>query len=149
MNPSDIGKPLIILLVEDSPGDVRLTREAFKDGRIPTDLHSVADGVEALTFLRHEGEHAVAPRPDIILLDLNMPRMDGRQLLAEIKVDPNLMSIPVLILTTSDAESDINRCYSLQANCYITKPVSLDRFMKIIRMIGDFWLTVVKLPVRG
>ena len=135
-----------ILLVEDNPGDVRLTQEAFKEGRIVNGLHVVMDGVEAMAFLQREGEYADAPRPDIILLDLNLPKKDGREVLAEIKDDDKLKSIPVIILTTSDAEEDIIRTYNHHANCYITKPVDLEQLINVVRSIEDFWLTVVKLP---
>jgi chemotaxis family two-component system response regulator Rcp1 len=135
-----------ILLVEDNPGDVRLTREALKESKIRNNLSIVRDGVEAMAFLRREGEYANAPRPDIILLDLNLPRKDGREVLSEIKEDDNLRRIPVVILTTSDDEHDILESYNLHANCYITKPVDLNRFVTIIKNIEDFWLTIVRLP---
>ena len=138
--------PIRILLVEDSPGDVRLTVEALKDGKVRNDLSVVGDGVEALAFLQREGKYADAPRPDLILLDLNLPRMDGRELLAIIKQDENLKRIPVVVLTTSEAEVDVLRVYDLNANCYITKPVDLDKFITVIKAIEDFWLTIVKLP---
>ena len=138
--------PIRILLVEDSPGDVRLTVEALKDGKVRNDLSVVGDGVEALAFLQREGKYADAPRPDLILLDLNLPRMDGRELLAIIKQDENLKRIPVVVLTTSEAEVDVLRGYDLNANCYITKPVDLDKFITVIKAIEDFWLTIVKLP---
>lgn len=140
------GKLIEILLVEDNPGDVRLTREALKEGKVRNNLHVASDGVEALAFLRREGHGADAPRPDLILLDLNLPRMDGRELLEEIKQDDALRSIPVVILTTSRDEEDILRTYDLHANCYITKPVDLDQFISVVRSIEDFWLTIVKLP---
>jgi two-component system, chemotaxis family, response regulator Rcp1 len=146
MHSLDAVAPIEILLVEDNPGDVRLTREALKDGRVHHHLHVVADGVEALAFLRATGVHGDAPRPDLILLDLNIPKMDGRQVLAEIKVDPDLVRIPVVVLTTSKAEEDIARSYDLHANCYINKPVDLDQFMTVVKAIEDFWLTVVRLP---
>jgi chemotaxis family two-component system response regulator Rcp1 len=135
-----------VLLVEDSPGDVRLTQEAFRDANMSIQLHVAADGVEAMAFLRHEGAHADAPRPDLILLDLNLPRMDGREVLALIKGDGNLKTIPTVILTTSESEADIVRSYQLQANCYLSKPVQLDAFEKLVGSINDFWLTKVKLP---
>jgi chemotaxis family two-component system response regulator Rcp1 len=138
---------ITILLAEDSPGDVRLTKEALKESKMLNALHVVPDGVEALAFLRREGEYADAPRPDLILLDLNMPRRDGREVLAEIKGDEDLARIPVVILTTSEAEQDILRSYDLGANCYVTKPVDLDQFLKVIASIQDFWLSRVKLPV--
>jgi chemotaxis family two-component system response regulator Rcp1 len=138
-----------VLLVEDSPGDVRLTREAFKDAKVHIRLHVASDGQEAMSFLKRESEHANAPRPDLILLDLNLPRKDGREVLAEIKEDPALKTIPVVILTTSASEEDILRSYQLHANCYITKPVGLDGFLKVVQSIDNFWLSVVKLPREG
>lgn len=135
-----------ILLVEDNPGDVRLTQEVLKDGRVRNNMSVVMDGVDAISFLQQTGEYADAPRPDIILLDLNLPKKDGREVLAEIKADPDLKNIPVVVLTTSSAEQDVFRSYDLHANCYITKPVDLDQFIKVIRSIEDFWLTIVKLP---
>jgi len=135
-----------VLLVEDSPGDVRLTKEAFKDAKVHVNLHVAADGTAAMAFLERHGEHANAPRPDLILLDLNLPKKGGREVLAEIKESPTLKSIPVVILTTSEAEADILQSYQLHANCYITKPVGLDGFLKVVRSIDDFWLSVVKLP---
>jgi chemotaxis family two-component system response regulator Rcp1 len=135
-----------VLLVEDSPGDVRLTREAFKDAKVHINLHVAMDGAQAMTFLERTGEYADAPRPDLILLDLNLPKKDGREVLAEIKESPTLMSIPVVILTTSASEADILRSYRLHANCYITKPVGLDGFLNVVRSIDSFWLSVVKLP---
>jgi CheY-like chemotaxis protein len=138
-----------VLLVEDSPGDVRLTREAFKDAKVHINLHVVSDGIEAMAFLRREGAFAAVPRPDMILLDLNLPRKDGREVLAEIKESSALKSIPVVILTTSASEEDILRSYQLHANCYVTKPVGLEGFMKVVRSIDNFWLSVVKLPNQG
>jgi len=135
-----------ILLVEDSPGDVRLTREAFRDSNGSIRLHVVTDGVEAMAFLRKEGVHAGARRPDIILLDLNLPRMDGREVLAHIKQDDDLKSIPTVILTTSEAEADIANSYVLNANCYLAKPVQLAAFESLVRSINDFWLTKARLP---
>jgi len=135
-----------VLLVEDSPGDVRLTQEAFRDANRSIHLHVAGDGVEAMAFLRREGAYRDAPRPDLILLDLNLPKMDGRQVLAHIKEDGNLKTIPTVILTTSDAEVDIVKSYQLQANCYLTKPVQLDAFESLVKSINDFWLTKVKLP---
>ena len=135
-----------ILLVEDNPGDVRLTQEALKESKIRNNLSVVRDGVEAMAFLHNEGSYANAPRPDIILLDLNLPRKDGREVLSEIKQDETLKKIPVVILTTSDDEHDILQSYNLHANCYITKPVDLGRFVTIIKNIEDFWLTIVRLP---
>jgi len=135
-----------VLLIEDSPGDVRLTLEAFRDAGIAVHLHVANDGVDAMAFLRHEGAHADAPRPDFILLDLNLPKMDGREVLARIKSDENLKTIPTVVLTTSDAAADIANSYQLQANCYLTKPVQLDEFEALVRNISDFWLRKVKLP---
>jgi chemotaxis family two-component system response regulator Rcp1 len=142
-------KPIEILLVEDNPGDVRLTQEALKENKIRNTLHVAVDGVEAMAFLRREGKHARSPRPDLILLDLNLPKKDGREVLAEIKTDEDLKRIPVVILTTSSAEQDILKTYNLHANCYITKPVDLGQFIGVIRSIEDFWLAVVKLPPNG
>lgn len=139
-------RPVEILLVEDNPGDVRLMVEALKEGKVLNNLSVAEDGAEALAFLRREGEYAQATRPDLILLDLNLPKKDGRGVLAEIKQDPNLKCIPVVVLTTSKAEQDILKSYELHANCYITKPVDLDQFITIVKSIEDFWLTVVKLP---
>jgi len=140
------GMPIEVLLVEDSPGDVRLTQEAFREANSAVQLHVATDGVEAMAFLRRQGKHARAPRPDLILLDLNLPRMDGREVLAHIKDDENLKTIPTVILTTSDAEADIIKSYQLQANCYLSKPVQLDSFEALVKSINDFWLTKVKLP---
>ena len=141
-----ICEPIEILLVEDNPGDVRLTQEVLKDGKVRNNMHVVKDGVDAISFLQQTGEYADAPRPDIILLDLNLPKKDGREVLADIKADPDLKNIPIVVLTTSSAEQDIFRSYDLHANCYITKPVDLDQFIRVIRSIEDFWLTIVKLP---
>ena len=138
--------PVEILLVEDNPGDMRLTKEALKEGKVYNNLHWAKDGVEALEFLRRQGKHANAPRPDIILLDLNLPRKDGREVLSDIKSDPDLSNIPVVVLTTSKAEEDVLRSYELRANCYVTKPVDLEQFMVVVRAIDRFWLTVVTLP---
>lgn len=135
-----------VLLVEDSPGDVRLTQEAFREANSRIHLHVASDGVEAMAFLRQEGNYAHAPRPDFILLDLNLPKMDGREVLAHIKSDESLKTIPTIILTTSNAEADIVRSYQLQANCYLTKPVQLDDFEALVKSINEFWLTKVKLP---
>ena len=144
---------LDVLLVEDSPGDVRLTQEVFRDANMAAHLpnmtihlHVAYDGVEAMAFLRREGAHFEAPRPDLILLDLNLPRMDGREVLAQIKEDEVLRTIPTVILTTSDSEADIVKSYQLQANCYLSKPVQLDAFESLVRSINDFWLTKVRLP---
>jgi two-component system, chemotaxis family, response regulator Rcp1 len=139
-------RPVEILLVEDNPGDVRLTREALKEGKVRNNLHVAQDGVEALAFLRREGKHAGAVRPDLILLDLNLPRKDGREVLEEIKADPELRLIPVVILTSSQAEKDIVRAYDLHANCYVSKPVDLDQFITVVKSIEDFWFAIVKLP---
>jgi chemotaxis family two-component system response regulator Rcp1 len=138
--------PIEVLLVEDSPGDVRLTQEAFREANRAIHLHVAHDGVEAMAFLKREGTHADAPRPDLILLDLNLPKMDGREVLASIKEDESLKLIPTVILTTSTAEADIKISYELQANCYLTKPVQLDEFEGLVKSINDFWLTRVKLP---
>ena len=140
------GEAIDILLVEDSPGDVRLTREALKEGKVRNTLHVCEDGERALAFLRRQGEHRAAPRPDLVLLDLNLPRVDGREVLAEMKADPDLKRIPVVVLTTSTADEDVLRVYDLAGNCYIPKPVELDRFLEVVRSIEDFWLTVVRLP---
>jgi two-component system, chemotaxis family, response regulator Rcp1 len=139
----------IVLLVEDSPGDVRLTQESFRDADPSIDFRVAVDGVDAMAFLRGEGVHSDAPRPDFILLDLNLPRMDGREVLAHIKEDENLKTIPTVILTTSDAEADILTSYKLQANCYLNKPVQLEDFEELVKSINDFWLTKVKLPQHG
>jgi two-component system, chemotaxis family, response regulator Rcp1 len=136
----------VVLLVEDSPGDIRLTQEAFRDADETIELHVAADGVEAMAFLRNEGIHVDAPRPDFILLDLNLPKMDGREVLANIKEDEDLKTIPTVILTTSDAGADILTSYRLQANCYLSKPVQLEEFEILVRSINEFWLTKVKLP---
>jgi chemotaxis family two-component system response regulator Rcp1 len=138
--------PIDILLIEDNPGDVRLTKEALHDANVLNTLTVAVDGVEALAALRREGRFADAPRPDIILLDLNLPRKDGREVLAEIKEDPSFRRIPVVVLTTSKAEEDVLRTYNLHANCYITKPVDLEQFITVVKSIEDFWFTVVRLP---
>ncbi|MGB7760779.1 MAG: response regulator [Bryobacteraceae bacterium] len=135
-----------VLLVEDNPGDVRLTKEAMRESKIIVNLSVASDGEEALAFLRKEGVHEGAPRPDLILMDLNLPKKDGREVLAEIKVDPDLRRIPVVVLTTSRAEEDILRTYNLHANCFITKPVDLDQFITVVSAISDFWFSVVRLP---
>jgi two-component system, chemotaxis family, response regulator Rcp1 len=137
-----------VLLIEDSPGDVRLTQEAFREADGAMRMHVVVDGGEAILFLRREGVHASAPRPDLILLDLNLPKMDGREVLAEIKQDDSLKTIPTVILTTSDAEEDIETVYRLQASCYLTKPVEFEAFEGLVKSISDFWLTRVSLPHR-
>lgn len=146
MDGISLERGIEILLVEDNPGDVRLTQEALKDGKILNNLNVVSDGVEAMAFLHREGKFADAPRPELILLDLNLPKKDGREVLAEIKSQPNLKRIPVVILTSSAAEQDIFKSYNLHANCYVTKPVDLDQFIHVVKSIEQFWLTVVKLP---
>jgi two-component system, chemotaxis family, response regulator Rcp1 len=135
-----------ILLVEDNPGDVRLTQEALKDAKLINHLHVARDGVEAMEFLRREGTNGDAPRPDLILLDLNLPKKDGREVLAEVKADERLKRIPVVVLTSSQSEEDLLRAYGLHANCYVTKPVDFDRFAEVVRSIEDFWFGIVKLP---
>lgn len=150
MNPGGgEGMPIEVLLVEDSPGDVRLTREAFGEANKSIHLHVAVDGVEAMAFLKNEGTHAKAPRPDIILLDLNLPKMDGREVLAHIKEDESLKTIPIVILTTSVAEVDIVKSYQLRANCYLSKPVQLNEFEALVKSINDFWLKGVRLPNQG
>jgi chemotaxis family two-component system response regulator Rcp1 len=139
-------QPIEILLVEDNPGDVRLTLEVMKDARVRNHMSMVKDGVEALAFLRREGDFADAPRPDLILLDLNLPKKDGREVLADIKADPTLRRIPVVVLTVSKDEEDILKSYDLYANCYVTKPINMEQFIAVVRSIEDFWLTIVKLP---
>ena len=146
MNDPTPGRPIEILLVEDNPGDVRLTMEGLKDSKVRNNLHVARDGVEAMEFLHREGQHTSAVRPDLILLDLNLPRMDGREVLLEIKSDAKLKTIPVVVLTTSRAEHDVLRSYELQANCYITKPVDLEQFITVVKSIEDFWFTIVTLP---
>lgn len=146
MNENKDRKPIDILLVEDNPGDVRLTQEAFKEGKLRVNLHVVMDGVEAMAFLRREGKYTDAPCPDLILLDLNLPKKDGREVLKVIKEEENLRSIPVVILTTSTAEEDVLRTYDLHANCYITKPVDMDQFLDVVKYIENFWFTIVRLP---
>jgi CheY-like chemotaxis protein len=146
---SGIPAPIAVLLVEDSAGDVRLTREAFKDAKFHVNLHVASDGVAAMAFLARQGEYANVPRPDLILLDLNLPKKDGREVLDEIKNSPTLQTIPVVILTTSAADADVLRSYRLHANCYITKPVDLEGFLTVIKSIDSFWLSVVKLPPNG
>ena len=146
MGIPDLVKPIEILLVEDNPGDVRLTIEALKEAKVINHLTVVKDGVEALAFLRRQGSYDTAPRPHLILLDLNLPRKDGREVLADIKTDDNLKRIPVVVLTTSQDERDVLKSYNLHANCYITKPVDLDQFVRVVRSIEDFWLGIVVLP---
>jgi two-component system response regulator len=138
--------PIEILLIEDNPGDVELTKIALEDSKISVNLSIVEDGVEAIAFLRREGKYANVPHPDIVLLDLNLPKKDGREVLAEIKADEKLKRIPVVVLTTSQAEEDVLKVYNLSANCYITKPVDFDQFVKIVQSIENFWFTIVKLP---
>lgn len=140
------GRPIEILLVEDSAADIRLTQEALKEGKVQNHLNIARDGEETLQFLRREAPFIDAPRPDLILLDLNLPKKDGREVLQEIKADEDLKSIPVVVMTTSQAEEDIIKAYNLNANCYITKPVDLDKFIDVVKSIEDFWLTIVRLP---
>jgi CheY-like chemotaxis protein len=146
VNPQPLGKPVEILLVEDNPGDVRLTQEALKEGKVRNNLNVVVDGEEALSFLYRQGKYADAPRPDLIMLDLNLPKKDGHEVLAVIKGEEDLQRIPVVVLTTSQAEEDILKAYNLSANCYITKPVDLDQFIAAVKSIENFWLILVKLP---
>ncbi|RJP16169.1 MAG: response regulator [Candidatus Abyssobacteria bacterium SURF_5] len=146
---TETGKIADILLVEDNPGDIRLTQEAFREGKIKINLHITRDGEEAMDFLRQNGKFEDAPRPDLILLDLNLPRKDGREVLEELKRDQDLKNIPVVILTVSKAEEDVLKTYNLNANAYIVKPVDLDQFIRVIRVIEDFWLTIVTLPKKG
>jgi CheY-like chemotaxis protein len=148
MTQSLSGRQIEVLLVEDDPGDVLMTKEAFEDYKLSNQLHVVNDGAEAMDFLRQQGDHADAPRPDLVLLDLNLPRMDGREVLQAIKSDPGLASIPVVVLTTSEAEEDVLRSYSLHANAYVTKPVDFERFIQVVRQIDDFFVSVVRLPTR-
>ncbi|MBA4374479.1 MAG: response regulator [Thermodesulfovibrio sp.] len=146
MSNQNMGRPIDILLVEDNPGDVRLTQEALKEAKVKNDLHVVCDGVEAMAFLRKQGIYRDVPRPDMVLLDLNMPRKNGHEVLKEIKSDDNLKRIPVVVLTVSKDEEDIVKSYNLHANCFITKPVDLNQFLTVVKSIEDFWLTIVKLP---
>jgi CheY-like chemotaxis protein len=146
MTNSGGGKPIEILLVEDSPDDACLTMEALREGKVRNRVHWVEDGVEALTVLRREGRHTASARPDLILLDLNLPKKSGHEVLAEIKEDPELKRIPVVVMTMSDDEKDILKAYNLRANCYVTKPVDMEQFIGVVRSIEDFWLTVVRLP---
>jgi CheY-like chemotaxis protein len=149
MSSHAFGRPVEILLVEDNPGDVRLMQESFKESKVRNTLHVIRDGVEALAFLRGGGEYADAPRPDLVLLDLSLPKKDGREVLAEIKEDPDLKRIPVVVLTISKAEEDILKSYNLHANCYITKPIDLEQFLGVVKAIDEFWFTIVKLPPDG
>jgi CheY-like chemotaxis protein len=144
--PDPAPAPVAVLLVEDDPGDVLMIREAFEENKVRNELHVCSDGEDALLFLRQEGPHEAAPRPDLVLLDLNLPRRDGREVLAEIKADERLRTIPVVVLTTSEAEEDVLRSYALHANAYVTKPVDFDRFIDVVRQIDEFFVTVVKLP---
>ncbi len=146
MSPPQLLNAIDVLLVDDDPGDTLMIREAFEHNKVKNALESVADGVQAMQYLRREGEYANAPRPDLILLDLNLPRKDGREVLAEIKSDPELATIPVVVLTTSHAEEDVLRSYQLHANAYVTKPVDFERFIEVVRQIDEFFVTVVKLP---
>jgi CheY-like chemotaxis protein len=146
MTPKPAGRPIEVLLVEDDPGDVLLIREAFEFNKVHNNLHVVSDGEQALAYLRREGEHAGANRPDLVLLDLNLPRKDGREVLAEAKQDPELRTIPIVVLTTSEAEEDVLKSYQLHANAYVTKPVDFERFVSIVRQIDDFFVSVVRLP---
>jgi len=149
MKQQDNIKVIDILLVEDSEGDARLSMEAMRDSKIRNKMHHVVDGEEAMAFLRKEGKYSKAPRPDLILLDLNLPKKDGREVLAEIKNDDKLKRIPAVVLTISNAEEDILKSYNLHANCFITKPIDLGQFMKVVHSVEDFWLTIVKLPNGG
>ena len=146
MSAAALGRPVEILLVEDNPGDVDLTRETLQDSKLLNHMNVVGNGVEAMAYLRRQGKYAEATRPDLVLLDLNLPKKDGREVLAEIKVDERLRRIPVVVLTTSSSEKDILQTYDLHANCYITKPVDLDQFSAVVRAIEEFWFTIVKLP---
>jgi len=149
MNTAKTGHPIEILIVEDNPGDVRLMQEALRDSNVLNRIHAVKDGVAAMAFLHRDGEYADAVRPDLILLDLNLPKKDGREVLSEIKADDDLKRIPVVILTISNAEEDILKTYNQYANCYITKPIDLEQFIKVVRSIESFWLTIVELPPNG
>ncbi len=146
MNNAEFGKPVDILLVEDNPGDVRLTMEAFRETKVCSRIHTVSDGEEAMAFLRRDGSYFNAPCPDLVLLDLNLPKKDGRAVLAAIKADRNVKHIPVVVLTTSGDEQDIIKSYELQASCYVTKPVDLEQYLTTVKAIGDFWLSIAKLP---
>jgi CheY-like chemotaxis protein len=148
MKVGEESRPIEILLVEDNAGDVRLVKEALEENKFLNNLHVARDGVEAMMFLHKEGEYANAVRPDLILLDLNLPKKDGREVLAEVKVDEDLKRIPVVIMTISKAEEDILKTYNLHANCYITKPIDLDQFIKVVKSVESFWLAIVELPPR-
>jgi len=149
MNVLELGRPIEILLVEDNPGDVRLTMEALREAKVSNRIHTVFDGMQALDFLNQDGSYGNVPTPDLILLDLNLPKKDGREVLTSIKANKRIKHIPVVILTTSKSEEDIVKSYELQASCYVTKPVDLDQFLEVVKSIGDFWLTIVKLPPGG
>jgi len=149
MTQNNSGHPIEILLVEDNPGDVDLAREALSDSKVSNELHVAFDGVDAMNFLRRLGKYKDVPRPDLILLDLNLPKKDGREVLSDIKSDPDLMRIPVVVLTTSREEEDVIRSYNLHANCFITKPIDFHQFIKVVKAIEEFWLTIVKLPPKG
>jgi len=149
MDVSKLVRPIEILMVEDNPADADLTRETMENSKMYVTMHVVGDGVEAMAFLRRTGKYANAPRPDLVLLDLNLPKKDGKEVLAEIKADQDLKRIPVVILTISKDEEDILKSYNLHANCYITKPIDLNQFVKVVKSIEDFWLTIVKLPPNG
>jgi CheY-like chemotaxis protein len=149
MNIAELGRPIEILLVEDNPGDVRLTIEALREAKVCNRIHTVYDGMQALDFLNRDVSHVNVPFPDLILLDLNLPKKDGREVLASIKANERTRHIPVVVLTTSKSEEDIIKSYELQANCFVTKPVDLDQFLEVVKSIGDFWLTIVKLPTGG
>jgi chemotaxis family two-component system response regulator Rcp1 len=146
MTHNHVGRPVEVLLIEDNPGDIRLTQEAFREGRFMVNLTVATDGVQAIDILNHRGPYTQTPRPDLILLDLNLPKKSGREVLGEIKADDELKRIPVIVMTTSKAVQDVHRVYDLNANCYITKPVELDEFLNVVRSIEDFWLTIVTLP---
>ncbi|PKM37236.1 MAG: response regulator [Gammaproteobacteria bacterium HGW-Gammaproteobacteria-10] len=146
MSLEEIGRAAEFLLVEDNPGDVRLTKEALTESKVKNNLSVVGDGEQAMAFLRRQGKYAEAPRPDVILLDLNLPKKNGREVLEEIKADPSLKRIPVVIITSSEAEQDVLRTYDLHVNCYVNKPVDLEQFVKVVQSIETFWLTIVKLP---
>ncbi len=149
MNIAEMGRPIEILLVEDNPGDVRLTKEALREAKVCNRIHTVYDGTEALAFLNRDSDYINVPCPDLILLDLNLPKKDGREVLASIKANEKIRRIPVVVLTTSKSEEDIIKSYELQASCYVTKPVDLDQFLQVVKSIADFWLAVVKLPPGG
>ena len=149
MNIAELGRPVEILLIEDNPGDVRLTMEALREAKVVNRIHTVHDGMQALDFLNRYGNYVNVPSPDLVLLDLNLPKKDGREVLASIKANERLRHIPVVVLTTSKSEEDIIRSYELQANCFVTKPVDFDMFLHVVKTIGDFWISIVKLPTGG